>query len=313
MHEFSGRRLDEVVAFLAVLDAGGFAGASRRLGRDASVLSRRVAALERRLGARLIERTTRSAVPTEAGARFAERMRAALAAMAEAEQEAAEAAALPSGRLRLALPGTFGRMWIAPMLPDFLALHPAVSVEASYSERYVDLVAEGYDIALRIGDLPDSRLAARKLADNRRLVCAAPAYLARRGAPARPADLAGHDCLMFTRLVSHPEWRFRRDGRVEGVRVSGPLAADDSHTLVWAGVAGRGLIICSEWLVGPELADGRLVEVLGDWSVDGEGAIHLVRPSARFTAGKVRAFTAWLAGRLAPPPWAAGAPTPRCA
>jgi len=169
-------------------------------------------------------------------------MRGAVATMAEAEAEATDAAGIPRGTLRLAAPGTFGRMWIAPMLPEFLSAYPGVRLDVSYSERYVDLVAEGFDLAIRIGELADTRLIARKLVHNRRLVCAAPAYLAGHGVPAAPADLAGHNCLQFTRLASFPEWRFRRNGQVEGVKVSGNLDADDAKSLVWAGVAGHGVI-----------------------------------------------------------------------
>ena len=303
MHELDGRYLSEVATFLAVVEAGGFAPASHVLNRDPTVLSRRVTALERRLGVRLVERTTRSVVLTEAGSRFAARMRAALAVMGEAQAEAMQGAVIPSGTLRLALPGAFGRAWIAPLLPAFLAAHPAMAIDVSYSDRYVDLVADGYDLAVRIGALPDSRLVVRKLADNRRLVCAAPSYLAARGAPAVPADLARHNCLQFTRHAAFPDWSLRRDGKTVAVKTTGNVRADDAESLVPFAVGGFGLLLCSRWLVGAELADGRLVPVLADWSVEGEGGIHLVRPSAQFTTAKVRAFSAWLVERMAEPPW----------
>lgn len=310
MQEFGTLRMDEIAAFLAVIDKGSFAEASRSLNRDASVLSRRVSALERRLGVRLIERTTRSIVLTDVGARYAERMRAAIAAMREAELEAADAAHQPGGTLRIALPGAFGRLWVAPRLPEFLAAHPRVRLDATYSDRFVDLVAEEFDLALRIGALPDSRLIARKLADHRRLVCAAPSYLERRGEPSSPADLARHDCLQFTRHAAYPHWRFRRDGRSESVAVAGAMEADDAESLLPATLAGHGILLCSDWLVGHHLAEGRLVRVLEGWSVEGEGAIHLLRPSARFTAAKVRLFADWIARCLSPPPWAAPFPQP---
>ncbi len=303
MHDWTSQRMDEIAAFLAVVEEGGFAPGARRLGRDPSVISRRIAALEQRLGVRLLERTTRRVAATEAGLRLADRLRQAVGALAEAEQEAAESGATPQGTLRLALPAAFGRMWIAPLLPEFLAAFPRLKVEASFADRVVDLVAEGYDLAIRVGDLPDSGLVARRLSDHRRLVCASPAYVAARGRPDTPAALRGHDCLSFTRLASYPSWRFRQGGRVEVVRVDGPLRADDAESLVRAALAGHGLVMCSDWLVGPELADGRLVELLPDWAIDDEGAIHLVRSSARFTAAKVRAFADWVLRRLSPPPW----------
>lgn len=314
MHELSDQGLEEVAAFLAVLDTGGFAPAARVLGRDASVLSRRVSSLERRLGVRLLERTTRRVGPTEAGRRFADRARMALTLLADAEREAADAGAAPRGTLRLALPEAFGRLWVAPILPDFLTDFPNVRIEAFFSDRFVDLVGEGIDLAIRIGRLADSSLVARKLGAERRLVCAAPSYLAARGTPLAPADLAAHDGLLYALFDSPSEWHFLREGERARVRLSGPLLTDNVECLVHAAVAGKGVILCSEWLVGRELAAGRLVPLLEDWSVgseaSGEAAIHLVRPSARFTAGKTRAFADWIAARLSPPPWETPRPVP---
>lgn len=315
MHELSDQGLEEVAAFLAVLDTGGFAPAARVLNRDASVLSRRVSALERRLGVRLLERTTRRVTPTEAGRRFADRARMALTLLADAEREAADAGAVPQGTLRLSLPEAFGRLWVAPLLPDFLTAFPRVRIEAFYSDRFVDLVGEGFDLAIRIGRLPDSSLVARRLGAERRLVCAAPSYLAARGVPQEPADLAGHDALLFALFDSPSDWHFSRGRERVRVRLSGPLLTDNVDSLVHAAVAGIGLLVCSEWLIGRELACGRLVRVLPDWEIGsdagrgggrngfGEAAIHLVRPSSRFTAGKTRAFADWIADRLSPPPW----------
>jgi DNA-binding transcriptional LysR family regulator len=307
MHELSDQGLEEVAALLAVLDSGGFAPAARVLARDASVLSRRVSALEQRLGVRLLERTTRRVTPTEAGRRFADRARVALTLLADAEREAADAGAAPQGTLRLSLPEAFGRLWIAPLLPDFLDTHPHVRVEAFYSDRFIDLVGEGIDLAIRIGRLSDSSLVARKLGVERRLICAAPSYLATRGTPQVPADLAVHDGLLFALFNSPSEWHFNRVREHARVRVSGPLLTDNAESLVHAAVAAKGILMCSEWLVGRELTSGRLVRLLPDWAVGGdaggEAAIHLVRPSGRFTAGKTRAFADWIAARLSPLPW----------
>ncbi|SMH61557.1 LysR family transcriptional regulator [Azospirillum agricola] len=305
MHELSDQGLDEVSAFLAVVDTGGFAPAARVLGRDASVVSRRVSALERRLGVRLLERTTRRVTPTEAGRRFADRARVALTLLADAEREAADAGAAPRGTLRLSLPEAFGRLWVAPLLPGFLTAFPHVRIEAFYSDRFVDLVGEGVDLAIRIGRLRDSSLVARKLGVERRLVCAAPSYLAARGTPRTPTDLAAHDGLLFALFDSPSDWHFGRGGERVQVRVSGPLLTDNAESLVHAVVAGTGVMLCSEWLVGRELTSGQLVRLLPDWAVGGEAAIHLVRPSGRFTAGKTRAFADWITARLSPPPWEA--------
>ncbi len=295
--------MDEIAAFLAVAEARSFTTAARSLGRDASVLSRRVGALEARLGVRLLERTTRRVTPTEAGTRLRERMRDALAAMEEAEAEAAQAGASAKGVLRLALPAAFGRMWVAPLLPAFLAAHPDVAIEADYADRYVDLIAEGFDVAVRLGELRDGRLVARRLALARRLVCAAPAYLEARGRPGHPEDLRRHACLGFTGQASHPVWRLCRGDGVVAVRAAGPLLANDAQSLVAAALAGAGVMICADWLVAPELAQGRLVPLLDDWTVEGGSAVSLVRPSAQFTPGKTRAFVDWIAGRLAQAPW----------
>lgn len=303
MHELSGQYLDQVTAFLAVVDQGGFAAAARRVGRDASVLSKRVSALEDRLGIRLLERSTRSIALTEAGRRFASRMKAVLQAMEEAEEDARTQSGAPRGTLRLALPNSFGRMRIAPLLPDFLTRFPQVGLDVSYSDRYLDLVAENIDVAIRIGVLPDSSLRARKLADQKRLICAAPDYLDRMGHPQSPEDLSGHECFHFTTLSSYPHWRFHKGGTTKTVRVSGRLQADDALSMIHAALAGHGVIMCADWQVGEELAAGRLVQLLPDWQVEGEGAIYLIRPSNRFESGKINAFTHWITGQLASTPW----------
>ena len=199
-----------------------------------------------------MERTTRRLALTEAGETFHRRMRGALSALQEIEQDTAATAASVRGTLRIALPATFGRMWVAPILPAFLAAHPDVIVEAAFEDRYVDLVAESFDVAIRIGTLTDSRLVARRLAPSRRMLCAAP-YLQARGRPAQPADLARHACLGFSRLASHPLWHLREDDKVTSVRISGPLVTDDAHSLVRAAVAGAGIAMVSDWLAGPEL------------------------------------------------------------
>lgn len=298
-----GAKADEVAGFLAVVEASSFTAAGRALGRDASVVSRRVGALEARLGVRLLERSTRRVVPTEAGARFFERMRAAATAMEEAEAEVMQAGAAPRGTLRLSLPAAFGRLWVAPMLPGFLADHPDVAIEAHYADRYADLVAEGFDAAIRLGDLGDSRLVATRLARNRRVLCAAPSYLAARGSPSKPGDLAHHACLAFSRMAGHPDWRFRRGERAVSVRIAGRLVADDAQSLVAAALAGCGLMIASEWLAAPEYHAGRLVPVLADWEIEGGGGVFLLLPSARYTPGKTRAFADWITRRLRPAPW----------
>lgn len=303
MHELIGQYLDQVTAFLTVADQGSFAAAARQMGRDASVLSKRVSALEERLGIRLMERSTRSLALTEAGQTYANRMRAILQAMAEAEEETSTQTAEPRGILRLALPYAFGRQWIAPILPSFLAAYPKVDLDVTYSDHFTDMHVENMDLAIRIGSLPDSSLTARKLFDQKRLVCATPGYLERHGHLQDPEDLAQHNCFHFKGLASYPYWRFRRGSKTKSVRVRGCLQANDAGTLLEAVRAGQGVTLVSNWLVGPDLATGALVDILPDWQVEGEGAIYIVRPSNRFESGKVSAFTQWLLETINPPPW----------
>jgi DNA-binding transcriptional LysR family regulator len=298
-----GSDLDEALAFLAAFDEGSFTAAALVLGRDASIVSRRVSALEARLGVRLLERTTRRLSPTEAGIVYHQRMRAALTMMNEAGAEVSQANEVATGNLRIALPATFGQRWIGPMLSDFLATWPEVTLDVEFSDRYIDLVHERFDVAVRLGELADSSLIARMLAPNNRIAVASPAYLARRGPPETPDQLAAHDCLANPRLKGYPEWRFYRGEEQSAVRVRPRMLADDSTSLVSAACAGMGITVCARWLVGAELADRRLVRVLPDWEYEHSGNIHVVRPSARFTALKTRVFVDWLVDGFSPPPW----------
>jgi len=295
--------MDEITAFLAVISSNSFTGAGRLLRRDASVVSRRVSALEARIGIRLLERSTRNVMPTAAGLRYSERMRDVLADMADAEAEASQASSAVTGTLRLALPATFGRMWVAPLLPQFLSTYPGVSIEVEYADRYVDLIAERFDVAIRLGSLEDSRLVAKQIATHRRLICAAPSYLARYGHPQTPEELSAHACLCFSRLAHHPDWQFWRGDQTLSVRVGGPLLADDAQSLVTAALAGAGIVMCSDWLTIQERADGRLVSLLPDWKVDGAGDIYAIRPPGRFIPGKSRHFIDWISKCFSPQPW----------
>jgi DNA-binding transcriptional LysR family regulator len=295
----------ELSSFVAVAESLSFARAAARLARDAAAISRRVNALERRLGIRLVERTTRSVRLTEPGRIYLERAREILRTIDEADREVAQhATGEPRGHLRLSLPDHFGRLWLAPMISDFLAAHPLITIEAEFSNRFVDLVGERFDLAVRLGELEDSRLVARRVAERRRLVCASPAYLERRGTPAKPQDLEAHACLVFTRLPARNRWEMTDGkGRVQRVAVSGPLASDDAEVLVTSAKAGLGIMVATDWLVGPSLRSGELVQVLPDWEFVDEGAIYIVTPSRGGTAGKTRAFSDWIAARLKHPPW----------
>ncbi|PWB35191.1 LysR family transcriptional regulator [Pseudomonas sp. SDI] len=296
---------DEIAAFLAVAAQGSFVAAGRLLQRHPTVVSKRLAAMEKRLGVRLIERSTRQVRITEVGAQLEQRLRVALAAIAEAQQQASDGAAQVRGTLRLALPAAMGRLWFGPLLPAFLALHPQVSIIADYSERVVDIIEEGFDVAIRIGELEDNRLIAKKLCEHRRILCAAPDYLARHGTPDTPQALAEHNCLRFSGLASFPYWRLQNGERQQSLLPSGNLTANDSQSLLAAACAGLGILGAGEWLMRQEIDAGRLVQVLPQWQLDGLGGVYLVRPSARFPSATVLAFKAWIEAQFTPaPPWA---------
>lgn len=304
--DMNGTEFDQITAFVAAVEHGGFTAAGQVLGRDGSILSRRVTALEQRLGVRLMERTTRRLVLTQAGEDFYPRMQLALRALQDIEQDTAATASRVRGSLRIALPATFGRMWLAPVLPRFMAIYPDLVVNVAFEDRYVDLVAESFDVAVRIGSLSDSRLVARRLAPSQRLLCAAPAYLQAHGWPALPADLGQHACLGFSKLASHPVWHLCDGDSTVAIRIAGPLVTDDAHSLVQAAVAGLGIAMVSDWLAGPELACGRLVPVLTDFPIESQEAIYLVHPSQRLVPSKTRAFIDWIVQELSTSPWLMG-------
>lgn len=303
-----GTRLAELLALVAVAEELSFTRAGVRLGRDATVLSRRIRALEARLGVRLLERTTRAVAPTEAGSAYLERARLILEAMDEADAAASDLnGGEPRGHLRLALPAAFGRLWVAPALMDFLVAHPRVTIEADFSNRYVDLVAERFDLAVRVGALKDDGLVARRIGHRRRLLCASPDYLARQGEPGEPAELRRHACLVFGTAM-RANWTLHGPaGEVARVPVGARLASQDVETLQRAAVCGLGILLSSEWAIGPELRSGHLVRVLPDWTVPDDGGIYLVTPSSSHHASKTRAFADFLADRFRDPPWLAQA------
>jgi DNA-binding transcriptional LysR family regulator len=304
MQETGGPRLEQIEAFAAVAEHGGFAAAAKVLGRDPSIVSRRVSALEARLGVRLLARTTRRVVLTEAGAAYLSRVQAILAELASVDIEAAEGAAQPRGLLRVALPATFSRLWVTPWLPHFFSVYPGLRVELLHGDRFVHLVAEGIDVAVRIGALEDSSLLVRRLAPVKIVLCASPDYLARHGAPETPHDLQRHACLGLTIPHLWPDWSLRRGDERTTVRVDGALLTDDGATMVLACLHGAGIMLASDWAVGHELAAGRLVQVLPEWEYDRQSAVHIVLPPGRFVPAKSRAFVERLVAEFTPkPPW----------
>jgi DNA-binding transcriptional LysR family regulator len=300
--------LAAVRIFTQVVEAGSFSAAGRRLGLAPSSVSRQVADLEDELGARLFHRTTRRLSLTEPGQVFYARAGKILVDLEEAKLAVAQPGGAPSGILRLTVPGSLGRLHLVPAIADFQEGHPAVKVGLVVTDRLVDLVEEGLDLAIRVGRQRDSSLVARRITTSRRLVCAAPSYLAKAGTPQEPAELASHDCLTFR---SHPGanlWRFRGSGGEHQARVSGPLFANDGEALVSAAVAGLGLVLVPEWLVGPDLRAGRLQEVLSDYRASPDATpLYALYHHRRHLPAKVRAFVDYLATRFAPPyDWGGG-------
>ena len=282
--------LERLAAFVAVADTGSFTEAAKRLGRDASIVSRRVSQLEQQLGVRLLSRTTRRVMLTEVGSVYHRRVQGILDELANASREASDVAASPQGLLRVSAPVTFGRQWIAPLLPSFLARYPQIRMDARFSDRFVDVVAEGFDVAIRVGRLRDSSLTSRQIASYRNLLVAAPTYLKEHGRPKTPSDLENHACIGFTGYASWPDWPLAKGKRRETIRPQGPFVADNSEVVLMAVIAGSGITFTADWLAGPALREGKLVEVLPGWGGKGEGGVYAILPPGRLIPAKTRLF-----------------------
>lgn len=298
-----GDRLAGFAVFAAVVEAGSFTRAAAALGMTPSAVSKAVGRLEARLGARLLNRTTRRLGLTEAGQSFHDRCLRILAEAEEAERAVSALQRAPHGTLRVNAPVIFGMEYLAGVLPDFMARYPEVTVELSLNDRYVDLVEEGYDVAVRIGRLAPSSLMARKLCDSRHVVCAAPAYWARHGRPAHPAELARHPCLLYSYLSTGDEWRFDGPDGPVGIRVSGPLRSNNGEVLRTAAVAGRGVALLPLFSCWRDLETGRLEPALTQY-VSPPGGIYAVWPHDRRPLAKVRAFVDFLVAGLPRAPFA---------
>ena len=299
-------RLFAIEVFVRVVEQASFAKAAERLDISTSACSRHVADLEAHLDARLLNRTTRRLSLTESGQAFYDRSVQLLADLEEAEQAATASAARPRGTLKVTCGISFGVRHVAPLVGAFAARHPEVRFDVQLSDRFVDLVEEGFDLAIRIGESPTQNLIARKLGETRLVPCAAPVYLRERGAPETPADLARHACLTYEYLPVRSVWRLHdRTGKVHAIRVAGPVHANNADLLVAAAVEGIGIAMEPDFIVADELAAGRLVRVLADYAPAPTG-IYAVYPSRRHLSAKVRAFVDFLAARFAAvPDWGA--------
>jgi DNA-binding transcriptional LysR family regulator len=293
-------RLAAMAVFVQVVERKSFSAAGRQLGIAVSTVSKHVAQLEDWLGAKLVNRTTRRLALTEVGAAFYQRCVRVANEVEEAEAAASTLHGMPQGTLRVNAPLTFGVMHIVPAIPAFLAQHPRVKVDLTFTDRAVDLIEGGFDVTVRIAALPDSSLIARKLAPNRLVVSGAPSYFARHGVPRVPQELVDYNCLSYTYLASPWTWRFGRRGET-AVRVSGNFQANSGDALRDAAIAGLGIVQLPSFIVGRAVESGLLRAVLEDFESP-EYAIWALFPPGRVPA-KVRTFVDFLKRRYGPRPY----------
>ncbi|MGP9810185.1 LysR family transcriptional regulator [Rhodopseudomonas sp. NSM] len=282
-------RLDAMAAFVAVADLQGFAPAARKLGLSPSAVTRLVAALEERVGARLLQRTTRSVALTDIGARYLERTKRILSDIEEAEASVSAERSKPSGRLVVSAPVGFGRLHVAPLLSDYLKRFPDITGELRLSDLMINLVEDGVDCAVRIGKLADSSLVAKQLGAMRRIVVASPDYLNARGSPTTPADVAAHDILHFGTSASAVTWRFVVDGRDVRVSCTPRLATNSADAAILHAERGGGLTRVLAYQAADAIRGGRLQIVLADYE-EPPLPIAIVYPTSRLLSAKVRAF-----------------------
>lgn len=295
-------RFQEMQVFAGVVDAGSFVAAADALGMSKAAVSRHVAELERRLGVRLLHRSTRRLSLTAEGETFHARCKAVLAEVDEAEAEITAGAGEARGHLRVNVPFSFGQQYLAPLWPVFMGRHPALSMDVTLSDRVVDLVEEGFDLAIRIAQLPASTLISRRLASTRLVLCASPEYIANHGAPQHPGDIAQHAAIAYTLFAGGDQWHFRNGDDHASGKVRARLRSNNGDTCVQAALQGLGLILQPSFLVAPHLRSGHLVEVLPTWRA-AELGIYAVYPTRRHVAPKVRLLIDFLVQALSYPSW----------
>jgi len=290
--------LTSMELFVSAVESGSFSATARSMNLTPSAVSKQISRLEDRLGVRLFNRTTRQLAPTEEGRAYYERCQRILADVAEAEAAVTELNADPRGVLRVNMPVVFGRRHIVPLIGGFLERFPEVSMDLSMSDQFVDPIAEGVDMLIRVGELKDSSLIARKLAEARRVVAATPGYWDKRGRPEKPEDLKAHNCLAYSYLSSGNTWRMTdKSAKEHVVMASGNLASNNGEALLEGALEGLGVVNLPTWMVGPDLESGRLEEVLSDYAQP-EPSVHAIYPPGRHLSAKVRAFVDYLAGHF---------------
>jgi DNA-binding transcriptional LysR family regulator len=295
-------RWDGVDEFVQVVESGGFAAAAGALGVSKAHVSKQVRLLEDRLGTRLLQRTTRRQALTEAGERFYRRCVALIDEFDDLQTTLQEAREVPHGKLRISVAGAFAERYVAPVCAEFSARYPQVQLELVFDNRIVDLVQEGFDLAIRYGELKASTLVARRIAPRHLRVCASPEYLRRHGVPERPEALREHECLLGT----SEHWLFRGDGGTQRLRVNGRWRSNNGMALVMAARQGLGLTQLPDFYVEEDLRSGRLQAVLSEWEL-GDVGVWAIYPHRRHLTAKVRLLVDWLAQAFQPqPPWHTG-------
>jgi len=291
-----------MAAFAKVVDTASFAEAARHFGMSPAMVSKHVRTLEERLGARLLNRTTRRVSATEVGQNYYERCLRILSELEDAERAAGDLQAAPRGLLRVTAPVSFSFRHLAPAIADFLGAYPDVSIDLNLNDHYVDLVEERFDVAIRVGRLPDSGLMSRKLCSITMTVCAAPTYLEANGAPQEPGDLTKHNCLIYTYATKQSAWRFAdRNGKEYVARVSGRFLANNGDALRALAVKGAGLVFAPDFIVEDDLQAGRLIRLLPEFAT-AETPVHAVYPHSKYLSAKTRTFIDFLAARCSHSP-----------
>jgi DNA-binding transcriptional LysR family regulator len=299
-------RLVAMEAFVLVVDTGSFSAAARRLKVGQPAVSKLVAQLEERLGVKLLVRTTRGLTATEAGLKYYERARRSIEEADEAESAARGAGSGLTGRLRICGAVTFARIHLMPRLPEFLARHPELEMEVVLDDRNIDLVQEGIDVALRMGQLSDSSLTARRIASGRHVVVGTPAYFERTGKPTAPGDLAAHQAVIYDQEAGGKDWTFQRDDAEIAVTLKGRLRVSAAEGVRAAVLAHAGIAVASEWMFSPEIADRTVQIVLQDWELP-RIDLWAVFPAGRTATTKARTFTQFVQEVMRAPSGAASA------
>jgi DNA-binding transcriptional LysR family regulator len=286
-------QFEAMTVFVRVVEAGGFSAAARAIPMPLTSVSRQIAALEQRLGTQLLRRTTRQLSLTDEGRLVYDRAKSILGDLQEMEIALSAEKSEPSGRIRISAPVLIGRLQIAPRLPKFLARHPLMQVDLLLIDRAVNLIEENIAVAIQIGRLADSSLAARKLAEIRMIVCAAPSYLVRRGTPVTPDDLQQHDCLVFSQTLGPTDWKFQTAKGRTKVRVQGRLCINNLDALVSAAIGGAGIVRVPSWMVSADVSSGRLKSVLTNFERP-PTSVHAVFEHLKLSSPRIRSFVDFL-------------------